>query len=286
MNKVSLKLTQSLRNQTIVKAALVTGLLCSPLAQAQAPLAAETKSLIVSEIINKAELAAYYAGRDGKTQARMMIIDEQNRRQVRQFTILRKDVEEGGDQKLLVFFSRPADVSGMVFRVEKHNKLNEDDDRWLYLPGLDLVKRISAGDKRTSFVGSHFFYEDVSGRSIKADNFELIAESKDSYQLKATPIDPSSVEFSYYDVLIDKANYLPKNIDFYNAQGEVYRRVETLETEMIGGYATVTKSKISDLKSGGYTLMEFRNISYDIGLPDTIFSERSLRTPPIEWLRK
>lgn len=258
---------------------LITSILASGSVQSSTEITAE-------QIISKAELAAYYAGNDGKTQARMMIIDEQERRQVRQFTILRKDVEDGGDQKMLVFFSRPADVSGMVFRVEKHNDVSTDDDRWLYLPGLDLVKRISAGDKRTSFVGSHFFYEDVSGRSTKVDNFELLEQTDQRYILKATPKVASDVEFSYYKIQIDKNSYLPMLIEFYDASNTLYRKVETLETEMISGYVTVTKSKISDLKTGGYTLMEFRNISYDIGLPDSIFTERSLRTPPIEWLRR
>ncbi len=112
----------------------------------------------VDALIKHAEKVAYYAGEDGRSQARMMIVDAQGRKQMRQFTILRKDVEDNGDQKMMVFFSRPTDVKDTVFRVEKHASVNQDDDRWLYLPALDLVKRISAGDKRTSFVGSHFFY--------------------------------------------------------------------------------------------------------------------------------
>ena len=245
-----------------------------------------TTDLTAEQIIKKAELAAYYAGEDGKSEARMMIVDDQGRRQTRQFTILKKDVEDGGDQKMMVFFSRPADVSGMVFRVEKHNALNQDDDRWLYLPGLDLVKRISAGDKRTSFVGSHFFYEDVSGRSTALDSFELLSQTKDEFVLKGTPKDPSQVEFSHYDVRINKTTFIPMVIDFYNTKGEVYRKVESLNVEIIDGFPTVTKSKISDLEKGGYTLMQFRGIRYDLGMPDTVFTERSLRTPPLEWLRR
>jgi hypothetical protein len=65
--------------------------------------------------------------------------------------ILRRDVIDGGDQDYVVLFSRPADVRNTVFLVKKH--VASDDDRWLYLPGLDLVRRIAAGDKRTSFVG-------------------------------------------------------------------------------------------------------------------------------------
>lgn len=243
----------------------------------------------VGEIVNKAEQAAYYAGKDGRSMARMLIVDEQGRKQMRQFTILRKDVlnEAGadtGDQRMLVFFSRPTEVEGTVFRVEKHEALNSDDDRWLYLPALDLVKRIAAGDKRTSFVGSHFFYEDVSGRATAQDSFELLEQTQTHYRLKATPKDTALVEFSHYVVEIDKDTYLPTLINFYKGDNN-YRRVEAVTIETIQGNPTVVRSKVTDLTSGGYTLMEFRGIEYDIGLPDSIFSERSLRVPPQNYIK-
>ena len=248
-----------------------------------------TSSIDVAEIVNKAEQAAYYAGNDGRSMARMLIVDEQGRKQMRQFTILRKDVpnEAGadtGDQRMLVFFSRPTEVEGTVFRVEKHAALNSDDDRWLYLPALDLVKRIAAGDKRTSFVGSHFFYEDVSGRATAQDSFELLEQTQTHYRLKATPKDTALVEFSHYVVEIDKDTYLPTLINFYKGDNN-YRRVEAVTIETIQGNPTVVRSKVTDLASGGYTLMEFRGIEYDIGLPDSIFSERSLRVPPQRYIK-
>ncbi|MCG8495150.1 MAG: outer membrane lipoprotein-sorting protein, partial [Enterobacterales bacterium] len=231
----------------------------------------------------------YYAGNDGRSMARMLIVDEQGRKQMRQFTILRKDVlndagADTGDQRMLVFFSRPTEVEGTVFRVEKHAALNSDDDRWLYLPALDLVKRIAAGDKRTSFVGSHFFYEDVSGRATAQDSFELLEQTQTHYRLKATPKDTALVEFSHYVVEIDKDTYLPTLINFYKGDNN-YRRVEAVTIETIQGNPTVVRSKVTDLASGGYTLMEFRGIEYDIGLPDSIFSERSLRVPPQRYIK-
>lgn len=246
---------------------------------------ATAEDVDVEALVQKAERAAYYAGDDGRADARMMIVDAQGRKQMRQFTILRKDVEDNGDQKMMVFFSRPTDVKDTVFRVEKHASDNVDDDRWLYLPALDLVKRISAGDKRTSFVGSHFFYEDVSGRAVAQDNFELHEETSEQYVLKARPKQPDSVEFDHYIVHIDKGTSLPVLIDFFKADGSNYRRVETVTVEEVQGFPTVLRSKVSDLASGGYTLMEFRNTQYNIDLPDDVFSERSLRTPPLKWIQ-
>lgn len=238
----------------------------------------------VTEIIDRANLAAYYAGDDGRSEARMVIEDSQGRRQLRQFTVLRKDRTDAGDQDFMVFFSRPSDVRGTVFLVAK--KVDRDDDRWLYLPGLDLVRRISAGDKRTSFVGSNFFYEDVSGRHPQADEHRLVETTDEHYVIESKPRDRGTVEFARYVTRIDRTTFLPMKTEYYDARDRVYRVMEVLNVEEIGGHPTVTRSQISDPVNGGRTLMEFRYTEYDVGLPAEIFSERYLRTPPVDWLRR
>lgn len=237
----------------------------------------------VDDIIKKSNLASYYAGEDGSAQARMIIVDTNGNKQMRQFTILRKDQEDLGDQDMLVFFSRPTDVQGTVFRVTK--KVQADDDRWLYLPALDLVKRISAGDKRTSFVGAHFYYEDVSGRNPAEDNFTLISSDDNSYLIKAVPKDPSSVEYAYYQITIDKKTYLPMKASYFNEQQKIIREMQVLAVQDIEGFPTVVHAKMTQLSDGSFTEMQFRNVKYNVGLPENIFSERSLRTPPKAWLR-
>jgi len=56
---------------------------------------------------------------------------------------------------------------------------------------LDLVKRIAARDKRTSFVGSDFLYEDVSGRSLDEDTHELVDVSDRLFIVKNVPKIPT-----------------------------------------------------------------------------------------------
>jgi hypothetical protein len=242
-----------------------------------------TTQLSVSEIIARSNLASYYAGDDGSAQARMIIVDENGQKQMRQFIILRQDKKDLGDQNMLVFFSRPSNVKDTVFRVEKH--IEQNDNRWLYLPALDLVKRISAGDKRTSFVGSHFFYEDVSGRNPNEDTFTLISENNENYILNAVPKNKQGVEFSSYTVTISKSNFLPVRSIYFNKNQQAVRKMTVLKVQDIDGNATVMKSRITDLSNNSYTEMQFRKVKYDIGLPNNIFSERSMRTPPKAWLK-
>lgn len=244
-----------------------------------APLFA-AESLSVDTIINRANNAAYYAGNDGRSNVTMTITDSQGRTRTREFAILRRDSADGGDQQFYVYFERPSDVRKMAFLVHKH--IDRDDDRWLYLPALDLVKRIAASDKRTSFVGSNFFYEDVSGRGVDEDVHELIETTDTHYVIKNTPKDQSSVEFSSYTVRIDVKTFMPVYAEYLDKNGAKYREVEALEIQDIQGHPTVTKSRVRDLAAHSETVSEFKNIQYDINLKEDIFSERYLRRPPRE----
>lgn len=239
-------------------------------------------SLDVLEIVNRSNIATVYPGDDGRAQARMLIVDKQGRKQMRQFSLLRRNIEKGGDQQYLVVFSRPSDVARTTFLVDKHP--GDDDDRWLYLPGLDLLKRIAAGDKRTSFVGSTFFYEDISGRDINADEFSLFNETDKLWQLKAIPKDPGSVEFSYYIVDINKETLLPIKSEYFDSDGKAYRRLSAKKVKDIQGFPTIVEMKAENLRDGSYSINQLRKAQYNVGIPEAVFSERSLRKPPRKWI--
>ena len=248
----------------------------------------------VESIVSKANLVAYYQGRDGKSEVKMTITDKKGQTRLREFIILRKDdiKEDGCDQNYYVYFLRPADVRKTVFMVQKHTDLEKDDDRWLYLPALDLVKRIAASDKRTSFVGSDFLYEDVSGRNLLEDTHQLIETTDEYYIVKNVPKNPENVEFNYFTVAIDRKTFVPMKMEFYDKKDKLYRTIESQNVEMIKAmdgekvetFPTVVKSVVSDLNTGSKTTMEFNNIKYNIDLDD-IFTERYLRTPPKEASR-
>jgi len=242
--------------------------------------------LSVQAIVEKAVGAAYYQGKDGRAQVTMTTTDDQGRERMRRFTLLRRNVLEAGvigDQQFYVYFHRPADVNKTVFMVWK--KVGKDDDRWLYLPALDLVKRIAASDERTSFVGSDFFYEDVSGRGTDEDRHTLIETDKNFYVIESHPKDPSAVEFSSYTSWIHRTTFIPIKISYFNKNKENYRNYEVLKVENIQGFQTVVQSRMKDLRAKSETVVEYSNVAYTLNLPDEIFTERYLRNPPKDYLR-
>jgi hypothetical protein len=248
----------------------------------------------VDEIIRKANHRALYQGRDGKGKVTMVITDKQGRTRERQFNMLRKDVgDEDRDQKYYVYFQRPADVRKMVFMVHKHADVEKDDDRWLYMPSLDLVKRIAASDKRTSFVGSDFLYEDISGRSPTEDTHELIDTTDEHFIIKNVPKKPKIVEFEYYIAYIDRNTYLPMKLEYYKPGGRLYRVIESTHVENVEAkengrkivYPTVTRSVARDLENASTSEMTFSHIQYNVGLEENLFTERYLRRPPRNAMR-
>lgn len=250
---------------------------------------AATPSL--DEIIRKTEHTAYYLGSDGTARVKMTITDSQGRERKRRFSILRLDEQteqqdqeaSSGNQKYYLHINYPSDLKNTVLLVWKHP--GGDDDRWLYLPALDLAKRIAASDKRTSFLGSDYLYEDISGRDMNADTHELVETTKDYYVIKNIPKQANSVEFSEFTMWIHRQTFLPIKVEYRDKQGKNYRVYEALGVETIQGYPTITRSRMQDLALKQETTMEFTHIRYDRGLPEDIFTERYLRNPPHDLLR-
>ena len=95
-----------------------------------------------AEIMKQSHLAYYYAANDGVAEVNMKLVDKKGKERVREFTMLRLDEEEGGNQKYYTYFKKPSDVSRMTFMVHKTSEGN--DARWIYVPSVDLIKPISA----------------------------------------------------------------------------------------------------------------------------------------------
>ena len=238
-----------------------------------------------SGVMSKATQMFYYQGKDQVSTVKMTIVDKQGRQRKRELVMLRRNSDKNnGQQKYYAYFNYPTDIKKMVFMAWKN--VQAEDDRWLYLPALDLVKRIAASDVRTSFVGSDFYYEDVSGRSVKLDKHQVVNEDELTVTVKSVPIDTATVEFKYYITKIDKKNNIPMLVEYFNHQDQIYRRYETLGIENINGFETITKNKMVNLLNGNKTTVEYSNIKYSQGVPENVFSERFLRRKPKSYIHK
>lgn len=239
------------------------------------------------EVMEKSQAAFFYQGRDFKARVMMKLISEGGQERVRELTMLRRNSgAPGGEQKYFIYFFRPADVKDMTFMVYKYP--GRDADRWLFVPALNMVRRIAARDKYSSFVGSDFTYEDVSGRDLAEDTHAMVREDKyngkECYVVKSTP-KAADMEYSYKLSWIDKADFLPLKEEYYDRRGELYKVFSADEIKEIKGFPTITKRTMKNLQSGHMTEVTYLEADYDIGIEDSLFSERYLRRPPMGWIR-
>ena len=257
---------------------LALGLVLVARAQAQ-------QTMSAAEIAEKAHLNMYYAADDGAAQVEMEITDKRGKTRERQFTMLRKDIEDGGEQRYLLYFHRPRDVQRTTFMVWKDPAAN--DARWIFIPALDLIKPISANDKRSSFVGSDFSYEDVSGRHWSEDEHELLREDeidgRQVFVLQSTP--KSGNDFARRLSYVDIERLLPLRDEYFDDKGNLIKLFEALAVEEIEGIQTITQRRMSTPPKNSSTIISFDSIEYNVGIETKVFSERSLKSPPRQLIK-
>jgi hypothetical protein len=237
------------------------------------------------EIVRRSLDAFYYPGDDMKLRVSMVLINPQGKERRRDFTMLRKDFGDEGDQKYFVYFHAPADVKGMTFMVWKSP--TEEDDRWIFLPAISMVRRIAANDKRSSFVGSDFTYEDVSGRNPGDESHSFLRsedmDGRPCYVIESTP--NGNADYTRRVSWIDSERWLPLKEEYFDAREETVRIFTADEVAQTGEFWTVTKRTMQNLQTGFRTEVTFGDISYNVGLEENLFTERYLRQPPRRWIR-
>ena len=272
---------------------LLLGWVAMTLANNALPQTADSSSANADEIMEYSQRAYYFAGEDAKGMLTMELIDRKGGTRRRVMTMLRRNQEKSGEQKYFIYFHEPGDVRRLTFMIWKYP--GQQDNRWIYVPAVDLIRRIAAEDKYSSFVGSDFSYEDVSGRDLADDTHRLLGEEpldgRETFVIESTPL--ASAAFSKRVSWIDKENFLPLKIEYYDTQNQLQRTFTANAIEDIAAddedlervYPTVMKRTMENVKSGHRTVVTVTSVSYDLGLSDEDFSERHMRRPPRAWVR-
>ena len=186
-----------------------------------------------------------------------------------------------GEVRTLLRFADPADIRDTGLLV--HSKPNGEADQWLYLPALDQVRRIASERRGGSFVGSDIYYEDLEDRRPDRDRHTLLGEETINGQLtqilQGVPVDASKSVYSKRVAWIHEPTLLPLRVDFYQSGEQPAKRLTVHKVEHLQGYWTVTDSSMTDLKSGNETRITVDKVSYDQGLPDSLFTTQTLADP-------
>jgi outer membrane lipoprotein-sorting protein len=179
--------------------------------------------------------------------------------------------------KRLVRFSSPGDVKGMGLLVENQETM------YVFLPGFQRVRRMGTHVKNQSFMGSDFSFEDMSeiayGNSYLA---KLLGADAKSWILELRAKPGLDLEFPTIKMWIDKGVSQPTRTEYYDAAGRKQK------TQLRTGYARDGADHFSparvvniDHRRNDHTSeVVFVSTKIDQGLPDDLFSVRSLMRGP------
>lgn len=147
------------------------------------------------------------------TEMEMILIDKKGNKRVRKLKTF--GLEKGKKSLSLMFFLSPADVRNTGFLTFDYDESGKDDDQWLFLPALRKTKRIAAGDKSGSFMGSDLNYSDMTSPDLNLYEYTLMKETEVKgqkvWQIKAVPKTKAEAEKSGYSksvVFIRQDNYV------------------------------------------------------------------------------
>ena len=238
-------------------------------------------------LMEESHLAFYYAADGGSSRVTMVMTDKKGRTRSREFWMIRRDVADMGDQRYYTYFIKPGDIARTAFLV--HKKAKGSDNRWLYIPALDLVKRIASDDRRGSFVGSDFTYEDVSGRLPLLDTHEIIgadsAMGRSATKVKSTPIDKKTADYIYRMSWIDDATKLVLREEYFDKKDKLVRIFAVERIETIEDIPTAVVRTMTNIKKKRSTTITFSEVTYANPLAVDKFNERLLKNPPAEFTR-
>ncbi|MDG2066545.1 MAG: outer membrane lipoprotein-sorting protein [SAR324 cluster bacterium] len=255
-------------------------------------------SIIISAAIMLPEKAFALSGREimekvndrdvgnrSISEMEMILIDKKGNKRVRKLKSY--GLEQGKNSKSLMFFITPADVKNTGFLTYDYDESGKEDDQWLFLPALRKTKRIAAGDKSGSFMGSDLNYSDMSSPDLDLYDYTLMKETEVKgnkvWQIKSVPKTKAEAEKSGYSksvVFIRQDNYVMiRGVRWvYKKKRNKYLDVRKLEK--IDGIWISTEMHVTT-KSGKKTLhktiLKQNNIKFNqVEVNEDLFTIRRL----------
>lgn len=184
--------------------------------------------------------------------------------------------------KSFLEFSKPADVKGTRFLTHEH--VDRDDDRWMYLPALRKIRRITASNNTDNFMGTDLTFEDTRSEHLGSHAYTLLREEKlgdrDAYLIEAVPSTPQEKKESGYSkrhIWVDKVTFLVMQRKFWNKKGEHVKTSKRSDLQQLApDIWAYDRIEVEHHKRKHRSVFVFEGRKINTGLKDNLFSQRSL----------
>ena len=183
-----------------------------------------------------------------------------------------------GDDRSLVRILEPKRDRG-------NGTLTDDDNMWTYSPKVNRVIKVPSSLMGQSWMGSDFSNKDVARADdiIKQyDHSILSVEEADGitiYEIESVPHEDAAVVWGR-EVLRIRDDHVVETHSFYDQDGELVKRLISLEIGEMGGRVVATRQRMSKVETPEeWTEIQVVSVDYTVELKDSLFTLSNLRNP-------
>ncbi len=180
-----------------------------------------------------------------------------------------------GTEKSFIVITAPKKDAGITF-------LRIKSEMWQYVPRIEKVIKIPPSMMLQSWMGSDFTNDDMVRESSMADDYDkkLTGQTASAWSITLIPRPDAPVVWGKIVLEIDKKNYLPAKLQYYDEDMILIREFLYEDVKTINGRPVPMLWKIipkTEDKQGHTTIIEVRDIWFDRPINESLFSTRSLK---------
>jgi len=216
-------------------------------------------------------------GKSLKMDLEMTLINRMGRKRVRVISVVRKSNKDS--VKTLFMFKSPSDVKGVKFlSIDPISSLKESN-RWLYLPSIKRVQRVSGSSRNDYFMGSDLTYNDLRKRRVDEENHKLVGtKTFDGHFCWIV----ESVSKSDKDIYGKRVSYIRKDVlipieaEYFSKTGKKIKLLKVKKLKEFDGIWIVEKLEMENLKKKHKTILEIKKVRLNVKINDSLFSPSRL----------
>ncbi len=178
-----------------------------------------------------------------------------------------------GRERFLVRILQPKKEQGVA-------TLKVEREVWNYLPKVDRVIRIPPSMMGGAWMGSHITNDDlVKANHIDEDyDFRLLAETDHQWTIEGLPKPEAPVIWGKIVYQLQKQPLVPQQVDYYDEEMVLVRTFRFDDVQTVDGRTIPLRMTVLPVeKPEELTIMHYRNLDFDIALPENFFSLGQLK---------
>jgi outer membrane lipoprotein-sorting protein len=160
-----------------------------------------------------------------------------------------------------------------------------DNSMWTFSPKVNRVMKVPSSMMGQSWMGSDFSNKDVSRADTIVDQYDhTLLEEEESdghavYVIQSIPHEDAAVVWGKEVLRVRDDNVLLKQ-DFYDQDGRLVKSLTSTKVGPMGGRVLALVQRMEKLESEGeWTEVVIESMSFDVEMPDSVFTRSNLRNP-------